>query len=452
MGELRLTFLGRPQVVCDGTLLTGWALQKSLALLAYLGVTGRPHSREALAGLLWPDHPEADARSNLRKVLAELRQRVPAHLAITRTEIGFDRASTYWLDVEVFERRINRALVLRESPVSRAGAADLAGAIELYRGGFLAGLAIHQAPAFEEWLLLEQEHLRNLALRALHALADYHAGRAQPSQTLAYLDRLLALEPAQEEAHRHKMTLLVRSGQRTAALRQYEACRRGLQALDAEPEGETTALYERIRSGAEFALPFPVPRHNLRAPLTPLVGREAEVAEIRVLLLAPDCRLLTLIGPGGVGKTHLALRVAADLQSADLLSGNLLSAYRFGDGVTVVRLGSLPAVEAILPAIAQALDLPLSEGAHPRQQVADYLWGKQLLLVMDGFEHLLAGADLLVDLLHAAPGLKILVTSRARLGVQVEHQFPLGGLACPEQPLDEPESLGSMPAIQLYLS
>ena len=445
MGELRLVLLGRPQVACDDTPLTGWTLQKSLALLAYLAVTGRPHSREALAGLLWPDHTEANARASLRKVLAELRQRVPSHLTITRTEVAFDRASAYWLDVEAFERGIGRALALRESPVTWAGAAALAEAIDLYQDGFLAGLTVLHAPAFEEWLLLEREHLRNLALRALHALVDHHAARAQPARTLAYLDRLLALEPAHEEAHRHKMLLLARSGERAAVLRQYEACRRALQALDTEPDGETTALYERIRTGAELPVPLRVLAHNVPTPLTPLVGREAELAEVQTRLRDPSCRLLTLVGPGGVGKTHLALKVASDL-----LSGGPLS--RFADGVTVVRLGFLPAVEAIVSAIAQALDLSLSEGAHPRQQVVNYLTEKQLLLVMDGFEHLPAGAGLLVELLHAAPGLKILVTSRARLGVQVEHQFPLGGLACPGRLPDVPESLASMPAIQLYLS
>jgi DNA-binding SARP family transcriptional activator len=216
MGELRLALLGRPRVVCDDTPLTGWTLRKSLALLAYLAVTGRPHSRGALAALFWPDCTEANARSNLRKAVAELRRQIPAHLTITRTEIGFDRASAYWLDVEAFEQGIGRALALRASPVSRAGAAALAEAIDLYRDGFLLDLTVHHAPAFEEWLLLEREHLRNLALRALHALVDHHAAHAQPARTLAYLDRLLALEPAHEEAHRHKMLLLALRGQRAA--------------------------------------------------------------------------------------------------------------------------------------------------------------------------------------------------------------------------------------------
>jgi DNA-binding SARP family transcriptional activator len=187
MGELRLTLLGRPRVTCDGTPLTGWSLQKSLALLAYLAVTGRPHSRRALAGLLWRDCTEANARSNLRKVLAEFRQRVPSHLTITRADVTFDRASDYWLDVEAFERGIDRALAARQSPLTPAGAAGLVTALELYRDGFLEGLAVHRAPAFEEWMQLEREHLRTLALRALHALVDYHAAQAQPARTLTYL-------------------------------------------------------------------------------------------------------------------------------------------------------------------------------------------------------------------------------------------------------------------------
>jgi predicted ATPase/DNA-binding SARP family transcriptional activator len=451
MGELRLALLGRSRVTCDDTLLTGWALQKSVALLAYLAVTGRHHSRSALAGLLWPDCTEANARASLRKVVAELRHRVPAHLTITHDGLAFDRASAYWLDVEAFECGIGRTLALQESPVTRAAAAALAEAIELYRAGFLEGLAVHRAPAFEEWVLLERERLRNLALRTLHALVEHHAARIQPERTLAHLDRLLALEPAHEEAHRHKMWLLTLGGQRTAALRQYQVCCDALRALGTGPDGETAALCKHIRTGAAlsvspgFPTPFWTPGHDLRAPLTPLLGREAELAELRARLRDPACRLLTLVGPGGVGKTHLALKVAAGVRSAGPL-------HCFEDGVYIVGLGSLPAVAAIVPAIARALHLPPSEGAYPRQQVVDYVRGKQLLLIVDGFEHLLAGAGLLVDLLHAAPGLKILVTSRARLNVQVEHLFPVEGLACPSRLPDAPGTLASIPAVQLFLS
>ncbi|MGC9336222.1 MAG: AfsR/SARP family transcriptional regulator, partial [Anaerolineae bacterium] len=446
MGELRLELLGRPRLVCDGTPLAPWTLQKSVALLAYLAVTGRTRNRSALAGLLWPDLPEASACSNLRKVVAELRRQVPSHLVITRTEMAFDRASSYWLDVEAFERGIGPVLARREGRITPAGAAALAEAVVLYRDDFLRDLVVHDAPPFEEWKLLEREHLRNLALRGLQALVDFHTDREDPARALAYLDRMLVLEPAQEEAHRSKMRLLAQGGERETALRQYEACRQALAALDASPDDETTALHQQLRARSYLPLATRAPRHHLPVPLSPLVGREAELTEIRERLQEPACRLLTLVGPGGVGKTHLALEAAAGMPPGDAsLDGWEAEVY-------VVRLEAMPVVEALLPGIALALDLPLLEEQDPMQQVVAWLGGKQVLLVMDGFEHLVPGAKLLVELLQASPGLKILATSLVRLDVEGEQLLPIQGLACPEREPAHRESAISSPALRLFES
>lgn len=458
MVELRLTLLGKPLVTRDGVALAHWARQKAFALLAYLVVTRRPHPRGALADLLWPDDDESAARSNLRKVVAELHDLIPSHLTITRTEVAFNRESSYWLDVEVFERGMVLA-PCQQKPSGRDGSFSweqvetLAAATELYRGDFLQGLKVHMASPFEEWVLTEQRHMRELALRGLEALAEHQVAQAQPVLAFATLDRLLALEPAHEGACRHKMWLLAAAQQRTAALRQYEECRRALQALDAEPERETEALYRLIRSGAELAparAPS-TPAHGqvLYAPLAPLFSRDAELSWIRKRLQDPACRLLTLVGPGGVGKTHLALHLAAQLQAGDRGTPSPVSA--FADGVYVVRLASEPTVAAILPAIAQALDLPAFEGAHPAQRIAKHLFGKHLLLVIDGFEHLRDGAGLLVSLLERAPGLKILVTSRARLHLRAEHLFRVAGLSCPQYQADAPGCGAEAPAVQLFL-
>jgi predicted ATPase/DNA-binding SARP family transcriptional activator len=456
--ELRLRLLGKPRLARDGVPLAGLALRKSVALLAYLAVTGRTHDRGALAGLLWGEATESNARASLRKVLAELRRQVPDHLLISRSEVALDRASPCWLDVETFEQQASRALMLCDGLL--ADAAALEEAIELVRGDFLEGFQVRGAPAFEEWVLLEREHLQLLCIRGLQALLDYCAGQGAYARALTYADRLLALEPAQEAAHRTRMSLLARSGQREAALRQYQACCGALARLDAEPDGETVALYRRIRAGVEVPAPHRTPPHNLPAPLTPLIGREAELAEIGARLRDPACRLLTLIGPGGCGKTRLALAAAATMRSAGgpLVQGPLgPQPSGFDDGIFFVPLVAASNVEALAPTVAQALHMPLSERepadrSSARGQLLDFVRRKRLLLVLDGFEHLLAGADLVEDLLRASPAVKILVTSRARLNLSGEHLYRVGGLARPEGVPGDGETLASCAAVRLFVS
>jgi DNA-binding SARP family transcriptional activator len=251
--ELRLTLLGEPRVAHGGARVDGFAYQKSLALLVYLALDGRPHTRAELSGLLWSEATESNARAGLRKVLADLRQRAIPHLIITRSEARFDREWPYWLDVEAFECQIREALMANcPCPAGRT-VRGLAAAVELYRGDFLQGFHVHRALAFEEWVLVQRERLRLYVLRALHALALYHEQQGAYERGIECLVRVLALEPGQEHAHRQMMSLFARSGQRGAALHQYQVCRRTLaRELGVEPTWETTAFYERIRSGAEL--------------------------------------------------------------------------------------------------------------------------------------------------------------------------------------------------------
>jgi DNA-binding SARP family transcriptional activator len=443
---LQLTLLGKPGVRRDGAPVTDLAYKKSLALLYYLAVTGQPHTREHLAGLLWGEATEANARGGLRKSLIDLRRWVALHLTITRRQVALDRARPYWLDVEAFERRVDGAIDQGGSALTAEDAASLARAVELYRGDFLEGFHVRRAPAYEEWVLLQRERLRLSMLRALHALAVYYAARRAYGPAIRCVARVLALEPAQEEAHRQMMSLLARSGQQGAALRQYEVCRQALiKALDGAPDRETTALYERIREGAKGLAPPPIPARNLPAPLTPLVGRETELAEIAARLGNPACRLLTLVGPGGSGKTHLAQVAAAGQRE------------RFLHGVCWVPLASLDAPEGIGPAISQTLGLSFHGEGTPREQLLAFLRHKQALLVMDGMEHLLAGVDLLVDLLRGAPDVKLLVTSRTRLNAGCEQLLPVNGLACLETEHGEPTpeclvDAARQPAVQLFLT
>ena len=263
-------------------------------------------------------------------------------------------------------------------------------AVELYRGEFLEGFSVRQALGFEEWVLGERERLRQLAIQALHRLSVACTVRGEYAAGIEYTNRLLALEPWQEEAHRQLMTLLARSGQHSAALAQYETCRRILaEELGVEPLPETQALYHRLKTRREAA------PHNLPPQTTPFVGRQAELAQIAHHLDRADCRLLTLIGAGGIGKTRLALQAA----------GQALDA--FADGVYFVPLAGISSPEFLVPTIGEAIDYPLSGEADPKRQLLNYLQQKEMLLVLDNFEHLLSppggngsGRDLVLEMVN----------------------------------------------------
>src|SRR6266545_119370 len=160
--------------------------------------------------------------------------------------------------------------------------------------------------------------------------------------------------------------------------------------------------------------------HNLPAQLTPLIGRTEEVAAVCDRLQRDDVRLLTLTGPGGTGKTRLAVQVAAELLEA------------FVDGVWFVDLAPLSDPALVLPTIIETLGLKEIGGQLPVEQLKDYLRGKQLLLVLDNFEQIVDAASQVAELLAAAPQLKVLVTSRVVLRVRGEKEFPVPPLALPD--------------------
>jgi DNA-binding SARP family transcriptional activator/predicted ATPase len=476
MSQLELRLLGPFQVHLDGQPIAHLA-GTAQALLAYLAMhAGTPCQRTSLAGLLWTDYDESSALTNLRQALHRLRIAIgdrdvaPPYLLVTRTTISLNTEGDYWLDVDAFTEAVEavQGHAHRSVETCAACAERLAEAVELYRGEFLAGFSLDSA-LFEQWMVVERERLHGLALEALGQLAAYDERQGVYEAAARYARQALTLEPWREEAHRALMRALALTGQRSAAVAQYEECRRILaEELRVEPEEETTWLYERIRDGE--ALPETRSRRhsslgengflsNLPAQLTPFIGRERELAEIAERLADPNCRLLTLVGPGGSGKTRLALEAAA----RELM--------HYPHGVFFVSLAPLQSAEAIVPAVAQAIGFSVHGGGDAKRQLLYYLRDKQVLLLIDNIEHLLAspaekegrrggGGEILLEVLRAAAGVRLLVTSRIRLSASGEQVLAVPGMDYPAQELaafppdsyrQPVRSILGYSAVQLYL-
>lgn len=353
MAHLALSLLGPFQVSLDGHPVTDFKSNKVRALLAYLAVEAdQPHRRERLAGLLWPDWPDREALGNLRYALSNLRQAIgdrqaePPFLLISRDTLQFNTTGDYRLDVESFATLTEPAL---------RGATDLETLIglekaaALYRGPFLEGFSVADSPAFEEWALFTREQLARHMAGALYRLAAGYEQQGDYEQARSWAWRHVELEPADEVAHRQLMRTLALSGQRSAALTQYESCRRLLAAeLGVEPAPETIALYEQIRDSrlqpdvraAPAAPPDltaslpPFLEEEPSPPDTPVfVARQQELAQLKGLLelaLAGQGRVGFVTGEAGSGKTALLQefsRRAQEWQADLIVAGGNSNAY-----------------------------------------------------------------------------------------------------------------------------
>lgn len=432
MAQLKLFLLGGARLELDGEPLTDLASRKAEALLAYLACQPQPQPRDLLATLLWDDRPQQRALGNLSVLLSSLRKPLGEMLLSSRQAVGVDAAGV-WVDALVLAQAV---AAVAHQRLTEETAVSLQATLTLYHGDFLAGFSIRDASLFEEWQLLEQERLHRLVVAGWEQLTTYYLDKQQWSAGIAAAQQLLRLDPLRERAQRQLMQLLAGDGQRHAALAQFDQCRQLLaDELGVDPEAETVALAERIRAGGQGSrgaggnlsprLPrSPAPLHNLPGSLTPLVGREAELTTIAARLVEPDCRLLTLLGPGGVGKTRLALAAAEAAANASL----------FPHGTWFVSLAELDNATLLPTTIADAVNLSLAGAASPQAQLLGYLRQKRLLLVLDNAEHLLgetAVIHLLQQLLTRIPGLKLLVTSRERLNVRGEWLLMVEGLPFP---------------------
>ncbi len=423
MGDsLTLLLLGPPELAVGGRPVRIRAA-KTRALLCYLAATPGPRPRSELAALLWGERPDANARGSLRLALSELRKEVGGWLDITREHVRFHAGDGCFVD----HGRLAQTPTVAE-------------ALRLWRGDFMDGVWFCDAPAFCGWLESERGRTR-LLLRELLL----RSGSAPPDQ-LVRLARLVAgLDPYDEEAHRLLITALARDGNRGAALACYDDLRRRLaDELGVEPAPETAAVGRQLVApvrapetavgrqlvtpvraqevaavGRQLVTPARAPEttalgRQLRAappvPRTDLFGRETETREVRALLARE--RLVTLLGPGGVGKTRLAIAVATSS-----------SAFVSFAGV---------APEAAVTTLARRLGVDLSPQRPALDLLLAALSGREQLLVLDNLEHLPPIDPVIARIMRTAPGVRILATSRRRLDVPGQVTFEVAGLPGPE--------------------
>lgn len=417
---LTLNLLGTPEIRLNGeTLSLGTA--KARALLIYLAVGGNSHSRDTILDLLWSEMPSKKARRNLTATLSTIRKAIGAYLVVDGNTLAFNQALPYRVDTLA----LSHALTTGDS-------ASLEEAVALYRGEFLAGFAVKNAFVFEEWVLAEAERVREQMVQALLALVETAIANRETLSGIEFAGRLLEIEPWLEEAYRQMMVLYAQSGRIEAALTQFETCRRVLaDELGVEPAPETVALYQRLQSGTVQ------PPHNLPPPINAFVGRKTELQLALDRLQDANCRLLSVVGPGGVGKSRFSAEIARRTIEPDYA----LAKGSFADGVFLVTLADIEPQEAtataLLNAIAEAVDLDLHGSATPRHQLFAFVRDKSLLLLLDNLEHFLAHRDVtrtlnvLTSLLHKAAGLKLLITSREILNLPAEWVVQLRGLHYP---------------------
>jgi len=458
MPPLRIYLFGVPRIEFQDTPLH-LPRRKSVALLAYLVTTGQAHSRDSLATMFWPEYDQSKARANLRRELSRIKTTINEDLFTSdREQVALKQDEDRWLDLAAFQSGLRAAQELLSIQPAAHGEekivkimGDIQECVALFAGEFMAGFSLPDCPQFDEWQFFQRESFNRSLDDALQKLVTWHIVLGEYEEAIQYARRVLSLDNLSEPAHRQLMQLYAWSGQRGAAIRQYESCVNLLQdEIGVQPEKETVILFESIKtrqlaapdieslrqefswvSGAQKPerihddlIPGQIRTTStvdLAVQATPFIGREQELDQL-VNLLGNEShfRLINVVGPGGVGKTRLVLEAVKGIQDA------------YPDGVYVIPLASLSAADQILPKIAEQLNFSFHAATGQEGQLYEFLRGKRLLLVMDNFEHLISSSFLVAELLKNLPEVKFLVTSRQRLNLSNEMVLTLGGMHYPD--------------------
>ena len=361
MSHLSLHLTGHIEAQLDQRDITReFRTEKERALLAYLAVEAdRAHWRDALAELLWPDRPAGVARTNLRQALTGIRRALndrkndPPFILSDDETIQFNTKSSYWLDVIAFREQIQAVQAHPHPSLDNCSTCvrHLEEAVKIYRGEFMEGFYLDDSQRGQEWITFEREQLYSQMLTAMQNLMAYYTQQGDHEQALKFAQQLVSLAPYEESAHRSLMRMFSNIGRRSAALEQYQTCKRILQdELGVEPSTETTALYNLIKAGTLAPPTQPlsaVVSVQIPAPITSFIDRSNELAWFEGCLSNPTCRLVTLVGMPGSGKSRLAMEVASRYSKL------------FPDGVKFYRMDDVKDPAALPGYLARGLGVEL---------------------------------------------------------------------------------------------
>ncbi len=426
--EVRL--LGSFTVSIDGEVVAAdaWRLGKAKDVIKLLALASRHRlHRDQLIDILWPDHDPKSGANNLYQALSAARRAITsaggdghACLRLEDEWVTLCPTNALWIDVDVFDEMSGSDDV-----------EDLREALSLHRGELLAD------DRYVEWAASRREAVRQRYRAVLVALGRHHEHVGDLREAQALFDRLLDDDPINESAHQALMRVHARSGDRGAAIRQYEVLEQALRSeLEVEPSMESRDLLDDIRSG-EFGPVSADPPNNLPVALSTFVGREREMIDLPPLV--GRSRLVTLTGSGGCGKTRLAIEV----------TGRCLD--EFDDGVFLIELGPLTSPSRVDLEIGRTLGVRAAEGERVVDAIARRIGGGRMLLVLDNCEHVInAVAATTEALLTACPQLVVLATSREPLGLpgEVVQRVPSLDLPDPSQAL-APDELVRYGAVRL---
>ena len=411
---LALSLFGAPTVTFGATS-TALEFERRTQLVAYLALKRTWVNRSELAALLWPDQDTKLAQTNLRKALFRLHSlpwgdQIEAQAGALRFEPSTDVLS---FETALRERR-------------------LVDAIDGYRGDLLAGFDDDRNDAWSGWLAFERGRLRT-AWRS--AAQEHLTGDLATTDAIDLAARLLEVDPLDEAALRAYMSWLVRAGQPARARQAYgDYVARLAAELGLVPGSDLVAFHDSLVTPAPSLAVTP---KLAAAPDDGFVGRTVELRRIAALLSQDDCRLLCVVGPGGVGKTRLVRRVIEELGPS------------FKDGAAFVPLEDIASIDDLGGRLARELGISLKGSGDVLEQVSEFLRERRILLVLDNFEQLAPDASIVEQLLAAAPRLKLVVTSRVRLALAPEWLLPLDGLPCPED--EDRDRIEAFDAARLFV-